>query len=90
MNTNTLCKEVSVSSEKGNSNRALDEVAAGIYANVSVSSLRKSRMDGKRKNRMPPPTYVRLGRKIVYLVDDLDLWLENNRVNAALSQTNGK
>jgi hypothetical protein len=36
-------------------------------------------MEGRRGNRLPPPPFVKLGRKILYLVDDLDRWLEENR-----------
>lgn len=59
--------------------RGLSEQEAAIYLGVSRSSLRHGRCDGARDNRMPPPPFVRLGRKIVYLHDDLDLWLLRNR-----------
>jgi hypothetical protein len=36
-------------------------------------------MNGKRDSRMPTPPYVRLGRKVIYLRDDLDRWLEAQR-----------
>jgi hypothetical protein len=60
--------------------RALSEGDAAIYANISVSALRKCRIDGARKNHIEPPPFVRLGRRIVYLIDDLDVWLEKHRV----------
>lgn len=60
--------------------RGLTEDLASIYTGVSISALRKARMDGARIDHIPPPPYVRLGRKIIYLIDDLDLWLEANRV----------
>ncbi len=66
--------------------RALSECDAAIYLGISRISLRQGRCEGKRENRMPPPPYVRLGRrKIVYLRDDLDSWLEKYRVDPDLS-----
>jgi hypothetical protein len=70
-------------------NRAVDEEGAAVYTTVSISSLRKGRMEGQRVNHMPPPPYVRLGRRVVYLLDDLDRWLEANRVNALPSLSSG-
>jgi hypothetical protein len=75
------------SAETSLCNRALDEESAAVYTNVSVSTLRKGRMDGQRDNHMPPPPYVRLGRRVVYLLDDLDRWLEANRVTAPPSSS---
>lgn len=59
--------------------RGYSEQEAAYYIGVSRISLRQGRMEGRRKNRMTPPPYVRLGRKILYLKDDLDRWLEANR-----------
>ena len=59
---------------------ALDEKDAGIYIGMSVSFLRKSRMEGDRKRRTPGPPYVRVGRTIRYLIRDLDAWLDQHRV----------
>lgn len=64
--------------------RGLDEAEAANYLNVSRSSLRQGRMDGKRDNRMPPPPFVRLGKKIIYLIDDLDRYLEAHRCQEVL------
>lgn len=60
--------------------RAVSEGDAANYLNLSVSALRKSRMNGFRENHLPPPPFVRVGRRILYLIDDLDRWLESNRV----------
>lgn len=68
--------------------RAVSEGDAAKYVNISVSALRKSRMNGSRENHLPPPPFVRIGRKILYLIDDLDRWLESNRVTAS-SMTGG-
>lgn len=59
--------------------RGYSEEEAAHYLGLSRASLRQGRMEGRRENRLPPPPYVRLGRKILYLKDDLDRWLEENR-----------
>ena len=59
--------------------RGLTEQEASVYLGISRSTLRHGRSDGARENRMPPPPFVQLGRKIVYLKDDLDAWLTGNR-----------
>lgn len=59
--------------------RGMTEEQAAVYLGVSTSTLRHSRCEGLREGRMPPPPFVRLGRKIVYLRDDLDAWLAQNR-----------
>ncbi|HAR38571.1 MAG TPA: DNA-binding protein [Porphyromonadaceae bacterium] len=59
--------------------RGYSEEEAAYYLGLSRASLRQGRMEGRRENRLPPPPYVRLGRKILYLKDDLDRWLEENR-----------
>lgn len=61
------------------SKRSLTEAEAAKYLGVSRGSLRLCRMHGPRRNRMPCPPYIRLGRAIRYLVDDLDQWLEQHR-----------
>ena len=58
---------------------ALNERQAAIFLGLSESSLRKSRMNGTRTNHLPPPPFVKLGRRIVYLLDDLHDYLEQHR-----------
>lgn len=60
--------------------KTLTEANAAAYLGLSRSTLRQGRCEGRRENRMPPPPYIKLGRKIVYLREDLDRWLENCRV----------
>jgi predicted DNA-binding transcriptional regulator AlpA len=60
--------------------RAISEAEASEYLGVSRATLRQGRCDGRRDNRMPPPPYCKIGRKIVYLVDDLDTWLMAHRI----------
>lgn len=61
--------------------RAMSESDAATYLGISSISLRQGRCDGRRENRMPPPPYVKIGRRILYLRDDLDRWLETYRVS---------
>ena len=56
----------------------MNEVDAAFYLGVSVSSLRKSRMNGPRTNHLPPPPYVKLGRRVIYRTTDLARFLEAN------------
>ena len=63
-----------------NTKRCLTDKEAAIYLGVSTSTLRISRCHGAKAGRFPPPPFVRLGRSIRYLKDDLDLWLEARRV----------
>jgi hypothetical protein len=67
--------------------RGLSEAQASKYLGISRSSLRQGRMDGVRHNRMPPPPFVQLGRKIIYLIDDLDQWLEQHRTSHCSAQS---
>jgi len=60
--------------------RVMNEKAAAIYLDMSVSWLRQSRMDCNRGNRTAAPPFVRVGRAVKYLRDDLDTWLKKNRV----------
>ena len=58
----------------------LDEIEAAAYTGLSISNLRKGRMNGKRDNYVEPPPYLKLGRRIGYLKADLDTWLLSHRV----------
>ena len=59
--------------------RGLSEAEAADYIGMSRSFLRQARMDGKRVNRTPGPPFTKIGRKVLYLKDDLDTWLEAHR-----------
>lgn len=61
--------------------RGLTEEEAAFYIGMSRSYLRQDRMHGRRENRTPGPRWVRIGRAIRYLKDDLDSWLEQYRVD---------
>jgi len=72
--------EVNMSEQVKIAKRALSESQAAIYINMSRSFLRQDRMNGLRSGRAPGPIYVKIGTRIRYLKDDLDDWLEANRV----------
>lgn len=57
--------------------KLLSEEQASQYICMSRSYLRQSRMEGNRENRTPAPPFIKIGRSVRYLKDDLDKWLEN-------------
>ncbi len=59
--------------------RLLTEKQAAPYIGMSCSFLRQSRMNGMRQNRTPGPPFLKIGRKVLYLADDLDAWLLEHR-----------
>jgi hypothetical protein len=59
----------------------LTENEAAKYIRMSRSFLSQDRMNGYRKGRTPGPRYMKLGRSIRYLKDDLDRWLIKNRID---------
>jgi len=63
---------------ENNQSRALNEKAAAQYIGMSVSFLRKDRMNGLLLSRTPGPRWGKVGRRVVYLREDLDHWLDNN------------
>ena len=61
--------------------RAISEAQAAHYLGMSRSFLRQDRMNGQRENRTPGPRFIRIGKRIRYLIDDLDAWLEAHAVD---------
>ena len=57
--------------------RALTELEAAKYIGMSRSYLAQARMDGNRQSRTPAPPFIKIGRSVRYLREDLDLWLDN-------------
>jgi len=53
----------------------LTEIDAAKYIGMSRSFLRQDRMNGIRKNRTAGPRFLKIGRTIRYLKEDLDNWL---------------
>jgi len=62
--------------------RLLTEKQAAPYIGMSRSFLRQSRMTGRRKNRTAGPPFLKIGRKVLYLAEDLDTWLLEHRHDA--------
>ncbi len=60
-------------------NQCLDESEASIYLSISRSTLRQARMNGGHRNRLPPPPYVKVGRRVIYILADLNKWLEDHK-----------
>ena len=60
---------------------ALTEKEAALYTAMSRSFLRQARMDGDRTGRTPGPTYLKIGRAVRYLKEDLDSWLAQFRAD---------
>ena len=61
------------------------EKEAARYIGMSVSFLQKDRMNGKLANRTLGPEWVKVGRRILYLKEDLEKWLYEHRVNRVSS-----
>jgi len=59
--------------------RALTEHEAARYVGMSRSFLRQDRMNGGREGRTPGPAFLKIGRSVRYLKEDLDKWLERFR-----------
>lgn len=55
------------------------ESEAANYICMSRSFLAQNRTHGILERRTPGPKFVKIGRSIRYLKDDLDLWLEQHR-----------
>ncbi len=56
--------------------RGLSEPEAAAYIGVSEKSLRNSRSSGML-GKVPAPSWRKNGRKVTYLTEDLDAWLES-------------
>jgi predicted DNA-binding transcriptional regulator AlpA len=63
------------STELQSNKRALTEIETSIYIGMSRSFLRQARMDGTRESRTPAPPFIKIGRSVRYLREDLDNWL---------------
>ena len=64
------------SSGVGPTKRALSDKEASAYIGMSQSWLRHSRIEGSRMNRIPRLPFIKIGRSVRYLIEDLDAWLE--------------
>ncbi|GAA6153334.1 helix-turn-helix domain-containing protein [Pseudoteredinibacter isoporae] len=59
-----------------NSPRVFTEQETSRYIGMSRSYLRQARMEGNRENRTPAPPFIKIGRSIRYLREDLDRWID--------------
>jgi predicted DNA-binding transcriptional regulator AlpA len=56
--------------------RGYREEEAADYIGMSRSFLRQGRMTGQLEDKIPPPPFLRIGKRSVrYLQEDLDAWL---------------
>lgn len=69
--------------------KVLSEIETAEYIGMSRSFLRQSRMEGNRANRTPAPPFVKIGRSVRYIKDDLDNWLKSLQKLEHLSQCGG-
>lgn len=60
--------------------QCLTETEAAMYIGMSRSFLAQDRCNGKRKNRTLGPRFIKMGRAVRYLLNDLDEWLEKNKI----------
>ena len=59
--------------------KVFKEAEAAGYICMSRSFLSQDRAYGTLANRTPGPKFIRIGRSIRYLKEDLDSWLEQHR-----------
>lgn len=62
--------------------QTLTESEAARYLGVSRSTLRHGRCYGSAGPRMRTPAYIKVGRKVLYQLADLDSWLNKSRVDS--------
>ncbi len=71
-----------------NIKRALTDKEASLYIGMGVSWLRHGRVTGNRFERIYYPQFIKIGRSVRYLIEDLDHWLEQFKKLDHLSQFN--
>lgn len=69
--------------------RVLSEIETSQYIGMSRSFLRQARMDGNRDNRTTAPPFIKIGRSVRYLKEDLDQWLDSFFKQSHLCQERG-
>lgn len=57
--------------------RGFKDYEAATYLGISVSLLRKARCDGRLIGQVPLPAYIKVGKSVLYLREDLDTWLDS-------------
>lgn len=71
------------------SRRALKDKEASKYIGMSESWLRHGRIEGSRLDHIPRPPFIKIGRSVRYLIEDLDAWLEQFQKLHHLAQLTG-
>ena len=61
--------------------RGLSPKNAADYLGISEQTLRKQRCAPNLARRMPMVPFARAGRRVVYLKEELDAWLEARRAD---------
>jgi len=62
-----------------NEKRALTTAEAATYCSVSIGFLRQSRVNSPSAKNLSAPKFTKLGRKkVVYLREHLDVWLDES------------
>lgn len=82
-------KQNNVVKQNGIVKRVLSEIETSEYIGMSRSFLRQARMEGNRDNRTPAPPFIKIGRSVRYLKEDLDKWLDSFFKQSHLSQERG-
>ena len=57
--------------------RALNTPDAAKYIGMSNEFLRRTRIKGQVKEGAPVPKFIKIGRLVRYIKDDLDEWLDS-------------
>ena len=67
--------------------RGLSTKDAAWYMGISQETLRKMRNEDRARiehsNSIMGPVWIKLDRRVIYLVDDLNKWLEKGRITHA-------
>lgn len=58
----------------------LTEDEAAKYIGMSRSFLNADRCNGPRRKRTKGPAFLKIGKAVRYRKDDLDAWLQQNRI----------
>ncbi len=56
--------------------QCLTEKEAAHYIGMSVAFLKKDRCEGKIGNRIVGPRFLKIGKSVRYLKEELDNWLK--------------
>lgn len=59
--------------------RYLNTKEAAHYTGWKVDFLNTARITGHLKGRTPGPPFIKIGRRIFYCIDDLDIWMQSHR-----------